>query len=218
MTDKKQAIFCDFDGTFASRDVGYRLFKHFSDGKNDEIVAAWKAMKISSRECLLEEARMVRASESEIKSFLDQFELRPGAAEFYHEVTRRNIPFYIVSDGIDLYLDYILEKNGLGKIKRFCNHGIVKDSRLRLEFPYDNHGCPRCGCCKGARIGDIIGPNPSIWQVIFIGDGLSDLCALPRSNLIFARGDLLDYCQANSISAIEYQNFFDIMNYLKMSG
>lgn len=211
-------IFCDFDGTFAETDIGHRVFKHFSNGKNLELVKRWKRLEISSRECLAGEAEMIRLTEAELYSYIDQFDLRRGAREFYGTIKSREIPFAIVSDGTDLYIRYILDKNGLGEIEFYCNRGKILNGRLSLEFPYDNDGCPRCGSCKGARMKEILDGYGKKPQTVFIGDGLSDICALEHANFIFARGDLLDYCRKHNYEAFEYNDFFDILKNLQERG
>ncbi len=218
MSEKKPIIFSDFDGTFTEKDIGYRMFTHFSDRQNLKLVEDWKRGLISSRDCLLKEAAMLNNTLEEIYTFLDDFKLAHGAKDFYRIVTNQAIPFYIVSDGIDIYINYILNKFGLGEIKYFCNRGTVRNNCLKLEFIYDNYDCRRCGCCKGARIIDRVGNGNKEWNVIFIGDGLSDICALPRSDMVFARGDLLDYCRRKDINAIEYGSFFDIIDCLRKFG
>ncbi len=215
---EKPLIFSDFDGTFTEKDVGHHLFKHFSGGSIRPLVDDWKKGLITTRECLLKEASLVKVAPEEVYTFLDQFSLRPGALEFYEIIKKRNIPFYIVSDGTDIYINYILSKYGLGEIEYFSNKGRFENGGLELEFLYDNGDCRRCGNCKGARINDIFGQNPGNPKVVYIGDGLSDICAIPHADIIFARGDLFHYCNKNGYSPIEYADFFDILNYLKDSG
>jgi 2,3-diketo-5-methylthio-1-phosphopentane phosphatase len=218
MSESKPVVFSDFDGSFCQKDVGHQLFKHFSGGRNLELVERWKKGEISSRECLLREASMIKATTADIYDFINSFDLMPGAVELYESIRRSKIPFYLVSDGNDIYIKQILEKNGLSDIQFFSNHGEISGGSLTLSFPYDNRGCKRCGTCKGARILDIIEPDTKEWNVVFIGDGLSDLCALPNADKIFARGELLNYCRLNNIEAIEYSDFFDILNRLRKSG
>ena len=218
MKKRRTIIFSDFDGTFTEKDIGYRLFRHFSQGRNIPLVKRWKKGLVSSRDCLLEEAAMIRVSLDEIHLFLEKFNLSPGAVDFYRIIKRQNIPFYIVSDGLDIYLEHVLKRHGLDEIEFFCNRGTIKDRQLILSFPYDNDGCKRCGCCKGVRINDLIKSDRAAWEVIFIGDGLSDICAVPHADIIFARGDFLDYCRAKNVNAIEYGNFFDILKCLEGSG
>jgi 2,3-diketo-5-methylthio-1-phosphopentane phosphatase len=218
MSDKKNIIFCDFDGTFTEKDIGHRLYRTFAGDSILEIVNKWMQGQISSRQCLLEEAALVRVTEADLHRFLDKFSLREGAPEFYECMKSRGIPFYITSDGADLYIDFVLKKFGLAEIKVFSNHVRLEGDRFIMEFPYENDGCRRCGSCKGSRIRETVGHNREQYRVIFIGDGLSDICALPESDLIFARSDLLRYCRENGFAAIEYESFFDILNYLKKTG
>ncbi len=173
---------------------------------------------MTSRECLSAEAAITAVTPVEFYSFLDNFDLRDGVINLNKTCRQQNIPFFIVSDGMDLYIDYILKKFNLNDIRFFCNHGILSDDGLKIEFPYHNDGCLRCGSCKGNRIREVVGLERGNIEVIFIGDGLSDICAVPESDIIFARGDLLEYCRNHNFTAIEYQNFFDILNWLKDSG
>ncbi len=212
---RKPIVFCDFDGTFMEKDIGHRLFTHFSNKGNHELVARWKKGEIGARECLVGEAALFDAPLEEVHTFLNQFELRPGAREFYRACVGAGYPFYIVSDGTDLYIDFLLKKHGLEEIEYFSNHAEIREGRFILTFPYDNDGCVRCGTCKGARMTEIVGNPRQFSPVIFIGDGLSDICALPHADIIFARGDLAEYCRVNNFAACEYTDFFDILKQLK---
>ena len=216
--NKKTIIFSDFDGSFAEKDIGHRIFRHFSEGRILPLVERWKKGEISSRECLTREAAMIHPSADEIHAFIDGFSLSEGALQFYGIIKSLRIPFYIVSDGNDLYIDFILRKYKIDEIKYFSNKGRIEENKLYIDFVHDNNGCERCGCCKGARINDLVGADRSAWEVIFIGDGLSDICAVPYADKIFARGDLLGYCRERGIDATEYSNFYDIIDSLKESG
>lgn len=215
---KNKIIFSDFDGTFCEKDVGHRLYTHFSNGENLKYVEMWKEGLISTRESMTREASLLNVGENEIYQFLDQFKLRDGASELYAFAKSSKIPFYIVSDGSNIYVKYILKKYKLEEIKYFTNSVTIENNHYIIEFPYNNGDCTRCGCCKGARINEIVGGDKDRWETIFIGDGLSDICALEYVDKIFARGDLLKYCRSNNIKTCAYKDFFDILNWLKKSG
>ena len=214
---KSRIIFSDFDGTLCEKDVGHHIYTHFSNGENLKYVKMWGQGLISTRESLTNEAALLDVSEKDIFQFLEQFKLRVGATDLYAFTKSSNIPFYILSDGSDIYIKYILEKYKLDEIKYYTNKATIENNRFTIEFPHDNGACTRCGCCKGARINEIVGENRGDVEIIFIGDGLSDICALEPADIIFARGDLLDYCHSNNIKAYEYIDFFDILNWLKTS-
>ena len=216
MVKKKPVIFCDFDGTLMEKDIGHALFTHFSGGRNLPLVEQWKNMEISSRECLRAEAELlININIDDIYKFLDQFEPRSGFPEFYERIRADEIPLYVVSDGADIYIKYLLKKSEFKEIPFFSNRVRIENGRYIMEFPYDNNGCIRCGSCKGARIREIINNSPEKYEIYYIGDGLSDICAVPHADIIFARGDFLDYCRNNNFKAVEYADFFDILGYLK---
>jgi len=218
MPGKRPIIFSDFDGTFTARDVGNRVFTKFSEGRNRQLVEDWKKGLMSSRECLRREAELISITPDEFYSFVGSFELADGAAKLHVAATGNDIPFILLSDGLDLYIEHILKLNQLDGVPFHANRGILKNNGLTIDFPYDNNSCRRCGSCKGERIREITAGDHGSWEVIFIGDGLSDICALSESDIIFARGDLLKYCSEHHFDAIEYQNFFDILKWLKDSG
>ena len=45
---------------------------------------------------------------------------------------------------------------------------------------------------------------------VYVGDGLSDRCPCTYSELVFAKGDLLDFCKANDVDHVEFKNFRDV--------
>lgn len=210
MTALQTAVFCDFDGTIARRDVGYNLFHHFSGGENDELVPDWKAGRLSTRDCLLQEAAMVHATEEEIYRFLDQFELDKGFHPFVDLCRANNIDLFVVSDGLDFYIKYLLTRNNLGQLPVIANIGRVENGGLVVEFPYHNYTCRRCGSCKGERIREYKNGHPQEIRIVFVGDGYSDACAVNEADVIFAKKELEQYCLMHDIVSYKYDDFFDV--------
>ncbi len=210
MTTVQTAIFCDFDGTVARRDVGYSLFHHFSSGRNDELIPDWKAGRLSTRDCLLREAAMVHTTKEEIYCFLDQFELDKGFPSFVNLCQANNIDLLIVSEGLDFYIKYLLRRNNLGHLHVIANTGRVENDRLIIEFPYRNRTCRKCGSCKGERIREYRNSHPEEIRSIFVGDGDSDACAADEADVIFAKKDLEKYCTVHDIGFYRYNDFYDV--------
>jgi len=210
MTAVRTAVFCDFDGTITRRDVGYHLYRHFSGGKNQELVEQWKAGHLSTRECLRQEAAMVHATEEEIIRFLDRFELDEGFPPFVELCRANNIDLTIVSDGLDFYIKHILDRHRLSRVPVMANIGRMENGGLYVEFPYHNHTCRRCGNCKGERIREYRDARRSQTRIVFVGDGYSDICAVREADVVFAKKDLEEYCGKNDIAFYQYGNFFDV--------
>ena len=201
-------VFCDFDGTVSLRDVGNRLFHHFSDGRSDEPVARWRADEIDSRQCLEQGAALMRPiTESELFEFIDGFAIDPSFPSFAAFCRRENLPLYIISDGLDIYITRLLEKNGLVNLPVMANHGELVDGRLRISWPHHDPACTACGNCKGIQMRRLRRPGNT---TVFIGDGKSDLCALPEADLLLAKGFLADHCRHQGLPFVPFASFADV--------
>lgn len=218
MTELRTAVFCDFDGTITRRDVGYNLFYHFSKGKNDELIPQWEAGRLSTRDCLLQEAAMVHATEEEIYRFLEQFEFNPGFVEFERLCQASGTDLFVVSDGLDFYIRYLLERNHLEHLHVIANRGKLENGGITVEFTHHNRTCRRCGSCKGERIQEYRSRQPQKACVVFIGDGYSDVCATAEADVVFAKKELEQYCLINDIAFYKYDDFFDVARKMAALG
>lgn len=207
-TSSEIILFTDFDGTVSIGDVGNRLFHHFSDGRSYEPVDRWLAGKIDSRQCLIDEARVMRdVTRGEIFDFVDSFDIDPSFASFVKFVRDRGIALYILSDGLDIYIDRLLRQNGLDDIPFFANRAILNSGRLHFSWPYYDKSCGSCANCKGYHIRRLRKPGG---KTIYIGDGKSDLCALPETDLIFAKNYLAEYCRQKGIDYFPFADFAEV--------
>lgn len=214
MTRPPAVIFCDFDGPLARRDVGHHLFHRFTGGRCDELIPDWKSGALSTRECLRREAAMFRGEPDDVYAFLDTFELNPGFAELAGHADRNDIPVHIISDGLDLYINYLLSKNDLTHLPLICNHGRLQENGLVVAFPYPDPHHTGGGVCKGDRIAEYRRGQKGPITVIFIGDGLSDIDALPQCDLVFAKKDLARYCDRKNIPYTCFDTFYDVIGEL----
>ncbi|MFQ5864080.1 MAG: MtnX-like HAD-IB family phosphatase [bacterium] len=207
-------VFCDFDGTVAKNDVGNLLFRTFADGRCFDIVNLWKKGVISSKECLTEECRIARVTREELEHFADAQQVDPYFKEFVVYCQKNRIQVEILSDGLDFYIERILKNHGLVPMVNFrSNHLVfVNRNQIRPEFPYYEKGCGKCGNCKGYHIREARTQGK---HVIYVGDGLSDRCGAKEADLVFAKRDLLKFCQQNQIPHFEFKDFGEVFNQLK---
>ncbi len=218
MNRKNIRLFVDFDGTVTERDVGDAIFTKFmrkrptDERLHERLIEEWKAGRISSAECLTEECANIVVTEAEFQSELDTFELRAGFPEIAQYCRKNGIPMTILSDGLDYYIKYLLEKHGLGYMPFYANHLYFTNGGAAIEFPHIGSGCGRCGNCKRAHIkaqsdeGDI---------VVYVGDGYSDRFAIHDADVVFARADLAEYLTAHNRAFRSYTDFYTILSYLE---
>lgn len=210
MKNNAYAVFCDFDGTVASRDVGYHMYHHFSGGKNDELLPDWKSGRMSTRDCLLAESKMVSMTPDEFYTFLDDFELDAGFPGFLRACRENDLPLTVISDGLDLYINHLFAKYDIPPVPIISNRGKLENNGLTIEFPYPDPNQTGGGVCKGDRIAEYRDNADEDITVIFAGDGLSDVSALGQVDWLFAKKDLKQYCDEHEIAYTPFDTFHDV--------
>ena len=215
---RKIKLFVDFDGTITQKDVGYHLFSTFlphdilNENWHEKILGRWRRGEISSRECLTLECRYTDMKEKEVNRELDTIKLATGFKETVEFCESAGIPLMVLSDGLDHYISYILQKQGLGSVEFRANGFHFVNGSYELDFPHADKGCGRCGNCKrwhieNSRSGDDF--------IIYAGDGYSDRWAVRSVDAIFAKDDLAEYCAKESIDFNPFEDFYDILDFIK---
>jgi hypothetical protein len=101
----------------------------------------------------------------------------------------------------------VLEKYGLSDIDVFCNKMRFNGRRVELSFPYYDQGCGICGNCKKLHVQKF---RDDSRKVIYVGDGLSDRFAARASDVVFAKGELMEYLMANNVEFVRFDNLRDV--------
>jgi 2,3-diketo-5-methylthio-1-phosphopentane phosphatase len=202
-------VFIDFDGTITTEDVGEKFFVTFADKeKAYAIVNEWLDGKITSRQtwerlcALIENLDMKKFDE-----FINGISLDPYFIEFVEFLEARGIEPIVLSDGLDYYIERILKKYGLERLKVYSNKAIFENGRCRPEFPYTDEECDLCANCKRNHI---IANSADDDITFYIGDGFSDACPVQYCDFVFAKRTLLKYCEKHRITFFPYSDFGDV--------
>jgi len=214
LSTKQFKIFLDFDGTITVNDVGEAIFKKFlSTEILKNIVEDLLADKISARECWENLCSSVSdIDKSEFDKFILLQEVDPTLHRFLDYCKSKEYEIFVLSDGFDYYIEKILQKENLDHLKSYCNRlTIANDGKLIPSFPFYSSECRNSANCKRNHIID----NSSEEDYsIFIGDGYSDMDAIQFVDFIFAKDDLLKFCEKQRISYFPFKNFDDIISRL----
>jgi len=210
-------VFCDFDGTLTTEDVGNRLFRTFAGNQAETIVEDYLLGHINARECLRLECEALGIfKEEEVRSFIDQFQLDSHALDFVGFCRKNGVPLTILSDGLDFYVESVLTRFGLNDIPWYANHALFRKSDGGVEivpsFPYRDEHCDLCGNCKRNHIVTQSGENDI---VVYVGDGISDRCPVRFADVVFAKSGLIRYCQEQNISYYEFRHLGDVRERLE---
>lgn len=206
-------IFSDFDGTISLVDVTDVILERFADSAWRRVEEEWTRGSIGSEQCLRQQMGLVKATAEQLDALIDAVPIDPDFPSFYRLTRKLNLPFYIVSDGFDYPIRRVMKRAGMqGELRNgerlFSSALRFEDGKLRASFPHSGtpcaHGCATCKPVVIERVG--AGRRP----VVFIGDGLSDRWAVEQADIVFAKGELLDYCRAKELAYNSFQTFGDI--------
>lgn len=213
MTKNLFKIFMDFDGTVTQQDVGDAIYKNFGDELEvNKIIENLLQGRISSRECWSKLCSiMPPVNKKELDDFIDSMLLDSTFIKFWEYCRKEKFDLYILSDGFDYYIDRILHKHKIDGLKVFANHLEIADSNLVLSFPYYAESCFSSANCKKNHI---INNSSDDEFTVFVGDGNSDKDSVEYCDFIFAKDDLLRFCEMERITFFPFTNFNDVMKKL----
>jgi len=209
----KRALLIDFDGTAAMANVGMALIHEFA--RDD----SWKVIdddylegRIGSRIAYRLMGPLLNGSCAEWREFaLDNHRLDPELGKLTGRAAREGYLVEILSDGLDLYIDALLGRAGIELGVKASTLVPQPGAGASVQTPYMNPLCGRCGTCKREHILDL---KRGGYTVVFAGDGLSDLCAAPAADLIFAKDILADHLTEKGVAFRHFSSMDDIFHVL----
>ena len=213
MKQKVFKIFMDFYGTVTQQDVGEELFRKFAEEeKVNKIIDDLLNDRISSRECWIKLCSAVPSvNKNEFDDFIVSISLDPTFVTFQDYCKNENIELYILSDGFDYYIEKIFVKNEINGLIVYANHLEILDGKLIPSFPYYDEASFSSANCKGNHI---INHSSEEDFTVFIGDGNSDKDSIEYCDFIFAKDDLLKFCEKERITYFPFKNFDDVIKKL----
>ncbi len=203
----KRAVLTDFDGTITRSDVAEDLLEAFAPPVWWEIEELHRTRKIGTREALARQFALVRARKEDLLGFVDRHvRLDDTFPDFVAYCREREVRLEIVSEGLDLYLHFLLKKWGIDLPAR-TNRATFEDGRVTIAYPYADATCTLCGTCKLLRLFEL---RTQGYRIAYVGDGHSDLCPAVEADLLFAKDELADLCRAEDIAFIPFESFTDV--------
>jgi len=215
LNQNEYRIVSDFDGTITIDDSNGLLFLVCGNAENAQIEEDFIAGRLSNREAMLRHFDIMNISLDEYHAFLDtHIRMEPTFDAFLQRVQAEGIPFDIVSGGFRQGIVRVLGLNRLQNVNVYAND-LLGTQKLTPAFAMDPV-CTKpfgpCGNCKKACLATIRQKNGR--KLLYIGDGLTDRCAMEEADLLFAKGALAAYCKDENLSYVPFESFADIAAYL----
>lgn len=199
----KCRVFVDFDGTIAPVDTTDLLLERFAAPAWREIEDEWKAGRIGSRECMVRQIDLVRATPVEMDAFIGSVQIDQGFGRFVNLFRRLGHTLVVVSDGLDRTIRTVLDRHDI-EVPYFANHLQWRGAdRWRLKFPHAKTDCAALsGNCKCS----FAEGRPRELNIL-VGDGRSDFCLAGRADLVLAKSALLKHCRKAALPHIAFESF-----------
>jgi len=177
------AVLCDFDGTIAKIDAAEFILSRLANGDWRKFGRQFDRGKITLENCVRKEFLLVNASRKEILHELrDVIEFRPNFKMLAEYCRERNIPFVIVSAGLDFVIDYFLRLNHCRELVETCTaKAKCSVNGIKLKFPQ-----LRDKTSVNFKQ-DLVRHNKKQGRsVIFIGDSSADFAAIIEADYAMA--------------------------------
>src|SRR5438445_8680005 len=202
-------VFCDFDGTISVQDATDFILTRFADPEWLDIEEQWKQGTIGSAQCMQRQVALIRATRQELDAALDDIEIDQSFPAFAGFCRSQGIPLTVTSDGIDYFIHRVLARHRLPPLPVIANQLTIGGhngyTRYQLISCFSQVTCQSAaGMCKCRCVGAAAGTR------VYVGDGRSDFCVANKPDLVFAKGDLAEFCERRSIAFIPYRQFDDV--------
>lgn len=192
---------------------------HFVPEQSEKIAKAMMAQTISFKDGITAMFELLSTSQKDdiIQYLMETAVIREGFSEFVRYAQEHDIPFYIVSGGVDFFIQPLLERFGpFSGI--YCNNADFSGEQITVVYPHscDEH-CAKfstqsCGCCKPTVMREMA---QSDQFKIVIGDSISDFEAAKQADLVLAREQLIDRCNDLHIPYKPFNTFYDCLETVK---
>ena len=196
-------IFSDFDGTITNRDTIVFLTEEFGGGPNvrQDIFEQIKSGELTVYEAVKRELATITVSWDEAAQALKQhIHVVPSFPMFVRWCRREGYLLSVLSSGIKPVVSLFIGELGVP----FFAHRVEMTAtgwHYRRDQSADKRSILRR--IKGTR------------KVVYIGDGTSDIEAIPYVDLLFAKGYLAEHCQQEKIPYTPFQSFLDVQQSLE---
>ena len=178
---KKDKIYLvDFDGTITKEDTLTEIAALFFPNEYKEWGEKLMSGIYSIKEWLNSFQERFDIKRADYDMALDKIEIDHTFKEFLKE---REVK--VVSGGFDYNIERVFKREGIDGVELYAN--ILKfegENKIKIDMKYFNENCGKCGVCKRVIVEEY---KKSYENVIFIGDGITDLCAAEVSTEVYSK-------------------------------
>jgi len=206
-------IQCDFDGTIIRNNLSVLLREKYACGDWRKIDSDYLHGHLTVEQSNKLQFAFIKESKERLQSFIRQhIELRPGFVEFVRYCQESAIPFAIVSSGLDFYIEPVLAEIGMPDLELHCGQTFFSRDGIDVSY-YDPEGNI---INRGFKRKYLAWLKKRGTNIIYLGDGLSDLEAARQADHVFATGHLLDLLSSEPVICNGFSDFRDLLHQVRL--
>ncbi len=210
----KIAVQLDFDGTVTEEDVSFLLLdtyvgsrwrgylKEYSEGRipvgtfNKRVFGMMKADRRTMTELVLTS---------------DRVKVRPGFRDLVDYCSQKGYKIIVVSNGLSFYIEAILDSLGLDHIEVYAAENNFSPDGMKVRYVGLDGKELEAGFKEAYT--ELLGGNG--YNIIYVGNGASDIFSSRRALKVFATGNLLEKCREEQLECIPFTDFYDVIKGLE---
>ncbi len=209
----KTLIQCDFDGTITEEDVSFMMLDAYAGGNWRQLFSEYQEGKISVGRFNTEAFSMVKVGrESLLEIARGKVGIRPGFHELLACCRSKGFRFAIVSNGLDFYIEEILNSIGMGDLEVHAARTRFHSQGVRVQY-IGPDGSYLDSDFKLAYANSFLGEG---YRIIYMGNGDSDLTPAKQCHYVFATGTLLERCKQTNLDCTPFTNFNEVIRVLEL--
>jgi 2-hydroxy-3-keto-5-methylthiopentenyl-1-phosphate phosphatase len=211
----KIAVQLDFDGTVTQEDVSFLLLDTYVGSIWREHLKEYTEGRIPVGTFNKRVFGMVKAGRKAMTELVlnsDRVRIRPGFPEFLDYCRRQGIKTVIVSNGLLFYIEAILDKLGINGVEVYAARNRFSPDGMKVEYIGPDGAEMEVGF-KEAYTGLL---EKEGYDIIYVGNGASDIFAARRARHVFAVDELLQRCLKEQVLCTPFTDFFDVMRGLEV--
>ena len=210
----KTAVQIDFDGTVTEEDVSFLLLdtfvgpawrKHLEDYSSGDITVGAFNKKVFG---------MMKVSRNTMLDFIfdsPHVKIRPGFKELIAYCQKRGFKVVIVSNGLTFYIEALLKVLRIKGVEIHAADSTFFNGGMDVKYLGPDGKEVDAGF-KEVYVKDFIKQG---YNVIYIGNGTSDIYAARLAKIVFACDDLLKDCLKEKLAHFPFKDFFEVIKVLE---
>ena len=203
---------CDFDGTVTEKDVSFMLLDAFADGNWRQWLKKFAADEITVGRFNTKAFSMVTTGQQTMLDYLqDRVAVRAGFEEFTAFCREHGFRLVIVSNGLEFYIEWVLRNIGLPDIEIHAARTTFNPAGLQVQYLASDGSIIDNGHKEGYTDTFLAAG----YNMVYIGDGRSDLSSARRCHHVFATDRLLELCQQSEVNCYPFTDFNDIIRVMQ---